>query len=255
MRDALKDIAPALEGDVHTAILRVQLALSLERLNQLSEAERHWRLAVESADRSGQVDLVLGWRRPLAFLHERQGRLDEAEQVWRERLAKAKREYAGDRRAIGLTQMDLARFLRERGGVLELAEAETLAAEAAANLTATVGPGHLDTLRSRRQHALAVRQLGRSEQAERLLIHAIQDAERANGAQHWMSYWLRTARGFCLTDLQRLPEAEVELCAGHAGLEATLEPGNAAIGTARDALVALYEAWSRPEQAAAFRGE
>ena len=104
-------------------------------------------------------------------------------------------------------------------------------------------------------HATAVRDLGRSDEAELLLSQAVADAERDHGAEHWTVCWLRGARGLCLTDLQRFAEAEVELRAAYECRQATLEDGHPLIGKARKRLVALYEAWGRPEQAESYRGE
>lgn len=265
LQQTLEGLSPPLADHVHTNTLHAEIARSFKKLDRFSEAEQHQRLAVAGADRHGQINAVLHQRRQLARLFEQQGKLEAAEQVWRERLTKAVQDYGGDRQAIGLARKDLAQFLYERalargdhgelGEHSDLAEVESLAAEAAANLTATVGPGHADTVRARRQQALAMHRLGRSEEALRLLLHAVENAEREHGAQHWTTCWLRSARGLCLTDLQRFPEAEVELRAAYACRKATLEPGHPVIGTARENLVALYEAWGQPEQAALLCGE
>ena len=59
--------------------------------------------------------------------------------------------------------------------------------------------------------------------------------------------------GACLTAERRYPEAEALLLRAHAGLETSRGRDHERTVETRERLVALYEAWGRPDRAAPWR--
>jgi hypothetical protein len=70
---------------------------------------------------------------------------------------------------------------------------------------------------------------------------------------HWLIAAGESALGTCLVARGRFPEAEGFLLRGCEGLRASLGDTHERTVEARLRLVALYEAWGRPDRAAAFR--
>ena len=64
---------------------------------------------------------------------------------------------------------------------------------------------------------------------------------------------LQTGHGACLVELRRHEEAEARLLQGYHGLRKTLGVGDGRTRKALRHLVALYDAWGRPEAAAEYR--
>ncbi|MEM6783223.1 MAG: tetratricopeptide repeat protein, partial [Bacteroidota bacterium] len=64
---------------------------------------------------------------------------------------------------------------------------------------------------------------------------------------------IRLNLGGCLLDLERYAEAEAALTTSYARLNKTLGDETPYTERARQKLIEVYEAWGRPEQAAALR--
>ena len=82
---------------------------------------------------------------------------------------------------------------------------------------------------------------------EPLLREALALRQHALPEGHWHIAEAQSLLGRCLTGLGRYDEAEPLLLAAYAGLQATRGDQDAHTAQAREALVALYEAWDRPE--------
>ena len=70
---------------------------------------------------------------------------------------------------------------------------------------------------------------------------------------HWLIASSESVLGACLTAERRFPEAEALLLQARAGLESSRGHDHERTVEARQRLVALYEAWGRPDRAAAWR--
>jgi len=80
------------------------------------------------------------------------------------------------------------------------------------------------------------------------------EAERqALPAGHWLIAASESALGACLVAGRRFREAEALLLHGYEGLRVSRGDTHERTVEARLRLVALYEAWGRPDRAAAFR--
>ena len=70
---------------------------------------------------------------------------------------------------------------------------------------------------------------------------------------HWMVASSQSTLGECLTKLARFGEAEPLLLTSADTLEKTLGPTHPRTLQAFGAVVSLYEAWKKPEEAAPYR--
>ena len=98
---------------------------------------------------------------------------------------------------------------------------------------------------------------GRYADAEQLLRVSLPVHERVLGEDHWRTAEARSHLGAALAGLERYAEAESHLRDGHAGLDASLSGGRRAqkLPPSIERLVALYEAWGKPDKAAEWRAK
>ena len=94
---------------------------------------------------------------------------------------------------------------------------------------------------------------GAYEEADRLLGNALEINRRSLPPKHWRIGYTQALLGSCLTGERRFDEAEPLLLAGYETLRA--KRGNERQETLRAAsgLVALYEAWGKPDKAAEWQ--
>lgn len=102
---------------------------------------------------------------------------------------------------------------------------------------------------------LALLDLGRPREAEPLLRESLELRRAALPPGHWMIASSESVLGACLTAEGRYPEAEALLLRAHAGLETTRGRDHPRTAEARKRLVDLYQAWGRPNLAAAWSTE
>jgi non-specific serine/threonine protein kinase/serine/threonine-protein kinase len=95
-----------------------------------------------------------------------------------------------------------------------------------------------------------VRWQGRAAEAERMARALLETARHSLPAGHWLIGLVTKELGGCLCDLRRFDEAEPLLLEAYDLLEATLKPDDHHVQRTVQELVALYEAWQRPEDAA-----
>ncbi len=178
------------------------------------------------------------------------GKLDEAERMYREALAlrervlgKSHSDTIDNRRALGM-------LLSDRG---KLAEADGLLSAALADATHALGPDQPDTLAC--AHALGRLRLrqNRPADAESLLKDAAALALKAMGPEAWKPAQYAATHAEALIDLKDFAAAEKELRSAYSQLAEKLGADNGHALTARAALVRLYEAWGKPEEAAKWK--
>ena len=95
--------------------------------------------------------------------------------------------------------------------------------------------------------------LGRAGEAEPVLRESLELRRRALPPDHWLVASAESTLGSCLTAEGRLRDAEPLLLHGFDGLKAARGEGHELTVEARQRLVALYEAWGRPDRAARWR--
>ena len=93
---------------------------------------------------------------------------------------------------------------------------------------------------------------GEPSRGETYLRQALQRRSRGLKPGHWLMGEAQGALGECLTVQKRYAEAELLLIESHSTLETSLGQKDPRTGEARLRLVALYEAWRKPEMATRF---
>jgi tetratricopeptide (TPR) repeat protein len=129
--------------------------------------------------------------------------------------------------------------------------AETLLRESLAIRRKVLGETHRDTARTLRDLAAAYYERGDAVAAEPLHREALAIQVAALGDTHWETAMYQVDLAASLTALSRYEEAEALLLEASAALELT--DNSDEIENARQKLVALYDAWDRPEEAARYR--
>jgi tetratricopeptide (TPR) repeat protein len=147
----------------------------------------------------------------------------------------------------------LANDLRLQG---KLAEAEVRSGEALATSRPALGRDHPTVARQEVDLARVYLDQGRPAAAKPLLLHVLAVQRKFYAADDWRIGATESLLGAASTRLSRFAEAEPYLIRAFQLLP--LLPGSAApkAKEARDnlsRLIALYEAWGRPEKAAPYR--
>jgi tetratricopeptide (TPR) repeat protein len=101
---------------------------------------------------------------------------------------------------------------------------------------------------------LALLDLGRAREAEPILRESLALRRKSLPDGHWQISSSESALGACLTAEGRHAEAEALLLRAETALESSRGPQHERTVEARRRLVALYEAWGRPDRAARWRG-
>ncbi len=114
-------------------------------------------------------------------------------------------------------------------------------------------PEHLDLARSRITLGKIMMRRGDSRAAEVDLRAALETLTRALPVGHGAIAAAQGALGECLTRQDRPAEAEPLLLASYAVFAKTGGDGDLRSKIARERLVALYQAWGRPDEAARYR--
>ena len=177
------------------------------------------------------------------------GALDEAESLLRQ-LVEARRETLGHHPDLYLAMNNLARLLTDSD---RLAEAEPWAREAVAGYVDLLGTRDQTTWIALNNLASLHVRLGRPEQAEEEYRDLLSSADAVLPEQHWLLRVFERNYGECLTALGRFDEAERLLLGSFAALRESHGLEHEYTHKARLALVALYEAWERPEEAQRYR--
>jgi len=161
------------------------------------------------------------------------------------------------RAAFGPEHPDVAASLNGLGAVLaelgDLPTAEELLREAVAIQRSLWPQGHPTLAGTLTVFGGVLTRAGKAAEAEPLLREALGIRQQAMPAGHWLIANTSSALGACLTTLQRFEEAEPLLLDGYAALQAQRGPRDQRTRQTLDRLIALYEAWGKPERAAEYR--
>jgi eukaryotic-like serine/threonine-protein kinase len=177
-------------------------------------------------------------------------KMDEAEALSRQVLETQRRTLGPEHQSTVFSMKNLAGLLSDRG---KLDEAEALYRQALAASRRVSGERHMDTLVTLNDLAVLLMDRQRPAEAEPLLREAVTGAEATLGPGHWFTAAFRRNHGKSLTLLARYPEAERELLAAYESLKTSRGDSSRETQAAVRRLVALYEAWKRPAQAAAYK--
>jgi serine/threonine protein kinase len=204
-----------------------------------------WRrlLGTESPETVGAME-------KLAHLLFLQGKPSEAEPLLRETLQWQRKFYPAG-------HPDLARGLYQLGVCLvdkgEGKQAALLLQEALQIQRKALPEGHCYIGGSLAALGWALTMDGRAKEAEPLLGECLQIRRRTLPKGHWLTANAESLLGGCLTARKRYQEAEQLLLSGFAALKAAQGAPRKRIEQALDRIIALYEAWGKPEKAAEWR--
>jgi tetratricopeptide (TPR) repeat protein/tRNA A-37 threonylcarbamoyl transferase component Bud32 len=189
----------------------------------------------------------------LANLYQSRGRYAEAEPLLLEAVSGARRKLGPAHPTTQALILSTA-VLYERGG--QPAKAEPLWRELAEAAKKQAGPGapsYAARLANLGTNLLKQRKPAEAEPPLRTCL-AIRQGTQPDA---WSTFNARSLLGEALARQKRYAEAEPLLLAGHEGLEArarTVPPqAQHSLTEALERLVQLYDAWGKPEQAAAWR--
>lgn len=186
----------------------------------------------------------------LGAVLEEMGDLPGADELYRGSLALRLKLLGSEHPDVAYSRYALAGLLRRRG------DAEGALAESRQVLALrgrALPEGHPMVAATLQTAGLSLMDLGRPRDAEPLLRESLSLRERALPPGHWLIASSESVLGACLTAERRYREAEALLLRAAASLERSRGRDHERTVEARHRLVALYAAWGRPDQAAAWR--
>jgi non-specific serine/threonine protein kinase/serine/threonine-protein kinase len=186
----------------------------------------------------------------LALLYDKQGRYDEAEPLYLELLTVQRRVLGPGHPETLIAMNNLAGLYSTQA---RYDESEPLYVEVLRSLRGLLGEDHPHTLGTMGNLGDLYTKQGRPAEAEPLLAAAVEGARRALPQGHVITGVNIRKYGSCLLALKRYDEAEQALLEAHGVV-------TAAVGTEHEqtlkvvrALVELYEAAGKPDQAGDWR--
>ncbi len=232
------------------------LAIVLFDRGAYDEAEQLYRETLAMRRRllgENHPDVAISMSNLAVHLHDtgRYDAYDEAESLLREALATQRQLLGEDHPDVATALNDLAFLLKARGAY---EEAEPLLREALAMAIRLRGQEHFYVAISLVNLGRLLIDTGRVEEAEPLLRQALDTYIRVLGKQDIRTIRGQVTFGTVLTALGRYDEAEARLQEAHTlyqSDDSEVKPEDRE--AAREALVALYTAWGKPEQAARYR--
>jgi len=177
-------------------------------------------------------------------------RYDESELLFQEALDGCRAQLGEENPKCATVMANLALVLQAKG---DYSRAEQMARDALSIRRKTFGEAHLDTGVSLRMLGNIVLDAGRSEEAEPLLRQSVKVLDAALPEGHWSPADARSVLGECLVAEHRFEEAEPLLLNGYEALVAARGPDHPRSRKALERVIALYEAWPKPEEAARYR--
>jgi serine/threonine protein kinase/Tfp pilus assembly protein PilF len=262
LREAL-EIRRQVLGREHreTAVSLGGLASVLRLNGDLSGAESLLRECLETNRKLGEDHPnMAGPLNDLGLIAGARGDYPAAESLFRQALVR-NRTSLGDKHPIVATTLNnLSRALLEQG---KYDEASSALQDALDIALPALGSGHQLIAIYKINLASVHLSQKRAGAAEALLRQALQIRVRAPGVvptrrrtfpeDDWSVGATKSLLGASLAGLARYDEAEAVLLDAHRDLEAALGPRHRDAKAILTRLVALYEAWGRPDRAAAYR--
>jgi len=180
----------------------------------------------------------------------RKGDYEQAAAYLREALAVYERVLGPDHPSVGTAVTNLARTLRGQG---DLDGSETLFRRAVAIYRESLGGQHPYTATSLCNLADLLRRKGQYDAAEVYFLEGLAIFEAVLPPDHWQLAYNRNLFGALLVAESRFAEAEPLLLESYEKLGVHFGDRHQRTLEAARHLVALYEAWNKPEQADAYR--
>ncbi len=180
------------------------------------------------------------------LLHDK-GKFEEAEIALRGALEIDKESWGNEHPNIGYDMTSLGMLLHDKG---DFVAAEKALREALRIYGLSLAEDHQYVASTLTQLGAVLNASDRAEEANDLLQRASSIRRKDFPADHPLVAATNVEYGNTLISLERFAEAEALLLASH---EVLRDQANRRSRRARDAVVRLYTAWGKPEQAAEYR--
>jgi serine/threonine protein kinase len=243
-REALR-VTRKLYGNtnVYTTSAVIGLAEVLEQQKKLTEAETLYRERLEVARKTGDKTLLNQTTLKLNIMLRDQGKLAEAETLQREDLVLLRKKFGSENPAVLASLGQLGHLLRSQG---RHAEAEVIYRERLQGARNSTNAVELNAALVSLGHVLLYQE--KFAEVEPILRELLAENEKVN-PDHWFVFEDRRMLGISLLGQKKYAEAEPLLLSGYEGLKQR----NRSLKESVAGLVQLYEATSRPDQAAEWK--
>ena len=188
----------------------------------------------------------------LAMDYRDRGELDKAEPLLVQALAGFRRTRGPEHREALIVTNDLA-MLYDRLG--RYGKAEPLLREVLKDRRRALPPGHPELAAALVMLGKALLGAGRAQEAEPPLREALEIRRKALPKGHWLTANTESLLGGCLSAQGRYAEAEPLLLGSYPAFASTQGVPPQRAREALDRIVALYQAWGKPEKAAQWRAQ
>lgn len=241
-------------GEDHLATLTALLNLAALRLDR-GQLDRAKEACVRGRDMSARINgpdhfMTLSAMNNLAIVEQERGSLAEAEALLRRTLDARRRVVGREHPVTLLTATNLGNVLLDRH---QVGDAERLLSETLTAQSKILPRGHSNLASTLGGLGLSLTRSGRPREAEPLLVEALEIRRRTLPAGDRRISLAESALGECLAAQRRFVEAEPLLTRSAERLLATPEAAPIRRRQAIERTIALYGAWLRPDEAAAWR--
>jgi tetratricopeptide (TPR) repeat protein len=177
---------------------------------------------------------------------------EAAQALLRESLAMSRRLYGDLHPEVAASLSNLANVARLRG---DYAVASARLAEVVEMDRRLLGPDHLEVAHDLNALGDSLRLGGDARRAEEVLRESLAIQARVLPSNHWQIASTRTMVALCLVDRRRFAEAERLTLEAYPIVEKEFGPGHRRVAVVVERLVALYEAWGKPERAGEWKAK
>lgn len=186
----------------------------------------------------------------LGRAHFRAGEYEPAEALFRESLAMNRKLFGEVSTEVSANLSNLALVARDRG---DYARANAIFVQVVAMDRQILGPDHLIVAGSLNYWGESLRLVGDARRAEGVLRESLAIHVKALPEGHWMIAATQTLIARALVDQRRFAEAERLMLEAYPIVDAHFGARHPRVTAVVERIVALYDAWGKPEKAAAWR--
>jgi len=241
-------------GDSHfeVGVAYYNLGNTLDEQGRFAEAEQALRESLAIKRRAlPDPHVQTAWSlNDLAMVLTDQRRCADAEPLYREALAMFRQVKDSDPASAASSLHGLGDVYACRG---QISEAEKHYRAALELRTKTLGAAHASVADTEAALGRLLTGRGAYEEGDRLLRNALEIRRKSLPSTHWRIGYTQALLGRCLAAQRRFTDAEPLLLKGYELLREKRGAGREETREAAGGLVALYEAWGKPERAALYR--
>jgi serine/threonine protein kinase/tetratricopeptide (TPR) repeat protein len=244
-------------ADWRTLVDLAYVALVLEDCGKWDEAERLMRKSCAEHRRVLGPDhfRTLSRISELAVLLHARSNWAETESLFREAVEGQRKALPPEHADRAVTLCAWANYLLDKGDGAEAERALRQALQIQRSETLGLIPEHADIGQTLAALGWALTQQSRGNEGEPLLRQGLDICRKALPAGDRKTAHVESLLGWCLTGLGQYQEAEPFLLSGYQALETAPGAPPPRRQQALDRIVELYEAWGKPDRAAAWRAK